>query len=201
MMLPVLSKNPRVWLKIVVVGGLCGALCDQIHIQGGVLYYAQPVILQQAWWVALLFAGASCLIYATTSLWAQPAEQRVAAVVSAPEIARQVLWFVAMYALSAGMRDRSLALVVLYAILMVRRMVRRRDVWPQLANATGLAVGGTAFEMALSSTGAFTYTHPDFAGVPLWLPGLYMHGAPLALALVRAIRQLESPSAAVKAEH
>lgn len=200
-MLPVLSKNPRVWLKILIVGGLCGALCDQIHVHGGVLYYAQPVILQQAWWVALLFAGASGLIYATTSLWAQPAEKRAPTAVSAPEIARQALWFVAMYALSAGMRDRSLALVVLYAILFVRRMVRRRDVWPQVANAGGLAIGGTAFEMALSSTGAFSYTYPDIGGVPLWLPGLYMHGAPLAMALVRAIRQLEPSSAEIKAEH
>ena len=27
----------------------------------------------------------------------------------------------------------------------------------------------------MSSTGAFTYTSPDFAYVPMWLPAFYLH--------------------------
>jgi len=186
-----LSKNPLTWLKILVVGGLCGALCDQIHVQGQVLSYAQPAIAGQAWWVAPLFGVASLVIYAAASLWAPLAERQSPAAVTPGEIARQALWFVAMYALSAGMQQKPIWLCALYAILLVRRLVRRRDVTAQLANAAGLAVGGTAFEMALSSTGAFSYRAPDVFGVPMWLPGLYLHGAPLALAVVRRIRQAE----------
>ncbi len=186
-----LSRNPKTWLTIFIIGGLCGALCDQIHVQGQVLWYAIPALAGQAWWVAPLFGGASLLMYVAASLWAPYAERLSPAAVSNGEIARQFLWFVAMYALSAGMQQKPLWLCVLYAVLLVRRMLRRRDIAAQLVNAAGLAVGGTAFEMALTSTGAFSYRAPDVLGVPMWLPGLYLHGAPLAMAVVRRIRQTE----------
>ncbi len=187
-----LSHNPATWLKLFAIGGLCGALCDQIHVQGKVLSYAAPVLFDQAWWVAPLFGSASLAMYLAASLWAPFAERQAPGDVSNGEIARHFLWFVAMYALSAGMQQKPLWLCVLYAVLLVRRMVRRRDVPAQLANAAGLAVGGTAFEMALTSTGAFSYRAADVQGVPLWLPGLYLHGAPLALAVVRRIRRAEA---------
>jgi hypothetical protein len=50
-----------------------------------------------------------------------------------------------------------------------------------------LAVAGTATEAVISSTGAFAYAHPDLLLAPIWLPGLYLHGAPLALALTRRV--------------
>src|SRR6266508_3371407 len=40
-----------------------------------------------------------------------------------------------------------------------------------------LAVGGSLFEAALSSTGAFHYQHPDVLLVPAWLPALYLHAS------------------------
>jgi hypothetical protein len=48
-----------------------------------------------------------------------------------------------------------------------------------------LALVGSAFEGRWSATGSFTYAAPDIAGVPLWLPGLYLHGAPLAVDVAR----------------
>jgi hypothetical protein len=41
----------------------------------------------------------------------------------------------------------------------------------------GTAVLGCTTEMVLVHLGAFSYTRPDFGGVPLWLPGLYTAGA------------------------
>ena len=126
-MLPQLSKNPLTWLKILLVGGICGALCDQIHVQGEVLWYAVPVLLDQAWWVAPLFGGASLVMYVSTSVWAPWSERLAPAPKANGEIARELLWFVAMYALSAGMHRKPLWLCALYAVLFVRRLVRRRD--------------------------------------------------------------------------
>jgi hypothetical protein len=41
----------------------------------------------------------------------------------------------------------------------------------------GAGIIGPAVEIAISSTGAFSYTHPDVAGVALWLPGIYLNAA------------------------
>jgi hypothetical protein len=48
------------------------------------------------------------------------------------------------------------------------------------------AVAGPLFERTLSSTGAFTYTHVDALGVPLWLPALYLHLGPALRHIQRA---------------
>jgi hypothetical protein len=46
-----------------------------------------------------------------------------------------------------------------------------------------LAAAGTGFEAAL--VGADMFRYADFDPVPIWLPGLYLHGAALALAITR----------------
>src|SRR5438093_9480413 len=46
-----------------VLGGIFGALCDQLHTQLGVLYYRAPVLFGQAWWVPLLFGAATISIF------------------------------------------------------------------------------------------------------------------------------------------
>ena len=63
--------------------------------------------------------------------------------------------------------------------------------------AIGLAVAGTLYEGTLSGSGAFSYLRPDFYNVPIWLPGLYLHGAPLAITLRRLVfprRQADEPT-------
>lgn len=57
-----------------------------------------------------------------------------------------------------------------------------------------LAAVGTGVEAAISSPGASAYSHPDVLAVPIWLPGLYLHGAPVALALARAVGPARSVS-------
>ena len=179
----------HLWLKLFVLGGLLGALCDQIHVQGQVLSYAEPLFAGQAWWVAPNFGLATCVMYLTTSLWVRWSERLAPAPVTRGELARHALWFLAAYGLSAGMQLKPLWLTMLYAILFVRRLLRRNDVGPQLANALCLAAGGTLAESALASTGAFAYRAPDLGYVPMWLPGIYLHGSLLAMAVVRALRQ------------
>ena len=45
--------------------------------------------------------------------------------------------------------------------------------WQNLIYSIVVAITGTLIEMILISAGAFAYLHPDFLGVPYWLPCLY----------------------------
>ena len=48
-----------------------------------------------------------------------------------------------------------------------------------VAHAVACAVVGVLVEYVLVRLGAFRHIRPDVAGLPLWLPALYMNGAPL----------------------
>ena len=50
--------KPRLLVTLFVLGGIGGILGDQIHVQFGVLSYAHPELLGQAWWVGPLFGSA-----------------------------------------------------------------------------------------------------------------------------------------------
>ena len=41
------------------LGLVGGALCDQIHVQSGVLAYRKPRLARQAWWVGPQFGVAA----------------------------------------------------------------------------------------------------------------------------------------------
>jgi hypothetical protein len=55
------------------------------------------------------------------------------------------------------------------------------------------ALVGPAVEAALAAAGAFDYTEPDLAGVPIWLPAMWANGG-------LVIRRLFSLSAVPEAD-
>jgi hypothetical protein len=92
------------------------------------------------------------------------------------------------YVASALLQGQPKLLALVYGLLFLRRVLPRADA-PWLAlHGVGLAIGGTSFEAVLAATGAFHYNQPDLWTVPLWLPGVYLHGAPLAMAVLRRMR-------------
>src|SRR4051812_7631186 len=58
------GSQPVGWVLLFLAGGIGGALCDQIHVQAGVLAYAHPFVLDQAWWVAPQFGVAMLVVLA-----------------------------------------------------------------------------------------------------------------------------------------
>ncbi len=177
---------PHIWLRLFVVGAIGGAASDQIHVQAHVLAYPRDDVLQQSWWVAPNFGLAALLIALTGSGIARWATRLQPRTVDDRALFTGFAWFTAAYLASALVPFAPPLMMVLFAVTWLARVLPRRDRLPQLLEGVGLAVGGTCFEALLSSTGAFHYVHPDFGPVPSWLPGLYLHGAPLALAwLVR----------------
>src|SRR6266550_3894238 len=53
------------WVIVFVAGSGGGALCDQIHVQSGVLAYPHPWVADQAWWVAPQFGLGMIVVLAT----------------------------------------------------------------------------------------------------------------------------------------
>jgi len=184
-----LSKRPQTWLALLVGGGIGGAAVDQIHVVGGVLTYPAPWALGQAWWVAPLFGLATWAMYVSTALWAPWSRRARPAPVGAAEIAVGAVWFLAAYVASAAFQAQPWLLVALFTLTWLRRLVRRPDAIAQAAAGVALAVGGTLAEIAISSSGAFAYRSAGLASVPVWLPGLYLHGGPLAIAVVRRMKE------------
>lgn len=180
-------------MALFVVGSVGGAVCDQIHVQAGVLRYAHPSWLDQAWWVGPQFGLAAIAIVAMARPFAPPTPTGPTASVVGPHAA----WFIAAYGASGLFHAHPGALATVYALAWVARLLPRpdgrlgrRDAGDRV-RAAGfavlLALVGCAYEGTLSATGAFRYLHPDLYHVPVWLPGLYLHGAPLALDLARAL--------------
>jgi len=167
-------------LVVFVLGGIAGVLLDQIHVRYQVLYYPDPWLWGQAWWVAPLFGATALAVLAAADRWLalRPDAGRDEDVLEAAAM------FVAAYWASGQWHQHPIGLSVVYAILLPLRTTRPSTI----AFAIALAIAGTTFEIGLSSTGAFRYWFPDLFGVPMWLPGLYVHGAPLGLAIARRLR-------------
>src|SRR5262245_28584913 len=95
-----MTTGLRTQLALFALGGLGGALCDQLHTQLGVLQYAQPMILGQAWWVVPLFGSATIAVFALARPFARRAP---------PSLPRHAaygsLWLLASYVASCFFFD------------------------------------------------------------------------------------------------
>ena len=165
-------------------GGVGLALCDQIHVQSGVLDYDTGGFFGQAWWVPLQFGVAALAIVAGAAPFARGRAQP-----KFIDFVTGTAWFVAAYAASGLFDAHPNALAVAFVLTWALRVALAPQPASLVAYSLLLAAAGTAAEAALSAAGTFAYANPDLLGVPIWLPGLYLHGAPLALALSRALSE------------
>jgi hypothetical protein len=167
----------RAWLLLFVLGGLGGAALDQIHVQSGILSYPHPWALDQAWWVAPQFGVAVVVMVVGSSPLARRTSLRASGVVLVDGA-----WFVAAYGASGlwGRHHAGVLAAVLGVSWLARMAVRRDRNWLVLAGVL-LAAGGVLYEGTVAGAGAFHYTRPDVYHVPVWLAGIYLHGAPVLI--------------------
>ena len=168
------------WVLLFLAGGIGGALCDQIHVQAGVLAYPHPFLADQAWWVAPQFGVAMLVILAGTRPFAVRSRSRSRTV---PDAAL----FLGAYGATGLFNRWPVALAVALLALWLVRVAVDEHRAVLVVFAVLLAAGGTLYEGALAATGAFHYTRPDVFHVPVWLPGIYLNGAALALDVARAL--------------
>lgn len=185
------SSRALRWVLALVAGSLMCTLCDQVHVRTGVLVYRAPAFAGQAPWVPLVFVLAA---WAGLALWWILArlDRSVRRDLHAGardawgtrEAVFALAWLVAIYASSGFVQGSPHAAFAVYVALFMLRAWSLRAPGVVL-HALVFAAGGTAFEATLSSTGAFWYTRPELAGVPVWLPGIYLHGTFVARAVMR----------------
>jgi hypothetical protein len=169
-----------------LVGAAVGTLGDRVHTFAGVLHYPKPFVFDEAWWVPFLMGGAGVFLptaHALVDRLRRDVRQGAPQTATMPDVMTAFLWFAGAYAASGVFKAHPIALAIVFTATFVVRALALRisSMHWTIALCTGL--GGTLFESALSSTGAFAYLEPSVVGVPIWLAGLYLH---LAL-LVRAI--------------
>lgn len=178
----------RILGLLFVCGCVGGAFADNVfHVQFGVLSYPHPDLLGQAWWVGPQFGVATIGILLGAGMFAP----RVAAP-AARDFVTGAAWFVGAY-LASGVVDhlrlRPELLLGAYLATFGARVAARpaAERAPVMLYAALLAVGGVLYEGTLAATGAFSYGRPDVYHVAMWLPGIYLHGGPLGLALARKL--------------
>jgi hypothetical protein len=161
-----------------VLGGIVGLLLDQIHVRFGVLYYPRPFAWGQAWWVLPLFGATTLVVLSGAKLFARAA-------IGEHDLTGSALWFLAAYWASGVWQGHPIGLAVAYLGFFALRTTHGAT-W---LFGIGLALGGVIVEALLCSLDAFRYCFPDLLGLPYWLPGLYAHGAPFALAVALRMRR------------
>jgi hypothetical protein len=168
--------------RLFLVGAIVGSALDMIHVLSGVLNYPKPFYpWGQAWWVPFLFGAAAIVLVRGYRLVADLVGARDPAL-SSNALTSAALGFIGAYLATGLFHQQELLLAVglVAAWSLHQRLHPGQGTGPY---AFAVAIGGTLFESLLSSTGAFDYTEPDFLGVPIWLPALYLHAALLTRAI------------------
>lgn len=189
-----MRSAPATWLRwaaAVAAGSVMCTLCDQVHVRTGVIAYRVPAVAGQAVWVPAVFLLAA---FGGLAQWwllarldpsvAHDLRSGSKDAWGTREAVFSAAWLVAVYGSSGFVQSSPhLAFAVYVGLFMLRAWSLRAP--GVITHALLFAVAGTGFEAALSSTGAFWYTRPELLGVPVWLPGLYLHGAFVARAVMR----------------
>lgn len=185
------------------IGAVTGTLLDGLHLLGDVLSYEHEAFGDWAWFVPLEF-GLAGLAAGIAIPWIE----RVAAPGPPPrfgpvERAGELVLFAALYGATA-LWDGDGAVWLLAGLTAL--VLVRLALWSapgDWAYAAIAAILGPLGEIAISATGAFDYSHPDFAGIPMWLPALWANGgllirrllAPVVLPAQRSRSRTRPPSA------
>jgi hypothetical protein len=176
------------WLGLGTCLGLLGAACDQFHVQSELLSYPDPWLFDQAAWVPLNFAVLLTALVAATIPLGRIADARGVAAPDGRRLAAGFAWFVGAYALSGLVAPEAPGLLAaVYVLVWVPRIALRPDRALLFPFGIALALAGCLVEAAEIELGWFSYADPDVIGVPFWLAGIYLHGAPLALDVARRV--------------
>jgi hypothetical protein len=165
-----------------LLGALLTTVCDGIHVHTQTLSYPDPLMFGQAWWVypgfvlAFLFMECAYLLV-VVRLPAGISTQKSVTKGNARELIESATVFALVYLLSGfGNFEPALLSVIFYGTFVMRWLFSYDRSWLLLLSVS-MAIGGMFAEGVLSAAGWVTYRYVDVFHVPLWLGGLYLHGA------------------------
>ena len=163
------------WLRMIVFGAVMGSFLDGLHTHSGTTSYPQPVFWLMAWWTPVLFAGAYTLLGVSWVVAVDMGKR------TSPPTARSLgclVVFCALYGASGYLpASNPIKLTVLLAGTIALVVASQGGV---ASIALGLIASalGPGTEVVLVKIGAFQHLQPDFGGIPMWLPGLYLASGP-----------------------
>lgn len=166
-------------LFLAVMGAIAGTLLDSLHVHTGTAGYRNvPILplLRVAWYVPPEFAAAGVVV---GMLRPELDEELQRERTSLPtwQIVAGMFFFIGMWASTGVLGSRGLSNVTITAILAPLGALGWYvfDGTKQgVIAATITATIGVLVESVLTYTGTYYYTRPDFIGVPMWLPVLYV---------------------------
>jgi hypothetical protein len=169
---PLMSRTRAIAI-LLAAGAVLGPVLDGFHTHSGTTYYPRPWILMMAWWVPLLFSSATLGLASVFPIADGAGHSR-----PSPPSWRSTLLAVAIFiALYFASGFAPLSSPAKLALLGAGAVVLMGAVKPG-SRAIGLSIVATVIacgvEITLSRVGAFGYRAPDFAGIPMWLPALYI---------------------------
>jgi hypothetical protein len=158
---------------LAALGATLGVSLDMMHVATGTTAYPHPDVLGIAWWVFPLFMSASLLFGFARPVWERLLSWRSPAP-SWPKTVLGIAFFTGAY-LASGTLDLGAPgkSVVLATFAVLAWALTDRSLLG-IGLGLGAAIGGTSFEAGLIHLGGFHYVNPDFAGVAMWLPILYV---------------------------
>ncbi len=157
---------------IFIVGGIVGATCDGFHSHQNILAYSNEWILKMAWWVPLLFAGATLTVayghLLFDYLFIVPKKKP-----GWPRVIIGLASFVLVYAASAYLPVENDAKILILDMAIIAMWLIFNRNWQGVIEMIITAILGCAMEITLVANGSFHYLHPNIWGIPYWLPFLY----------------------------
>jgi hypothetical protein len=160
-------------IVLALLGASFGTLFDIAHVQTGAIGYPHPSYLGIAWWVPLLYTGASLAIGLS--------HPQMDALLGKPRVSldrgRLLVGFVGLCAIwfaSGAIHLDTLAVSAILAPASLALWFFLDRTWQGLAIAFGTAIMGCAIEVVLSGAGFFHHEHPDLLGIAMWLPWIYV---------------------------
>jgi hypothetical protein len=166
-----MKLDGKVFLWLFVPGATIGSALDAFHVRSGIERYAVPAFLGIAWWVPLLLGTAAVAIGYSHPLL-DPLLGQAPRPHPLPVSVAGLSWLLLAYLISATAL-LSIEKVVLLCTIYLNFWLLAGRSWQNLLLSVITAITGTLIEMLLVAAGAFSYVHPDFIGVPYWLPCMY----------------------------
>jgi hypothetical protein len=211
------TGDTPIWLQqagiMWVAAAMLGPVCDGRHSSHDVLHYAtnsiagspwqiyapgtDTLLLETCWWVPLAFGGAGVILGAAhpalDRAWGGGARQppgwaavllSVAAFVACYDFSGQLAQEAALVGSGHDFSSVDLPLAACAVASFVAFERSRGGLFMMLL----LAVIGPAVEIGLINVlHLYSYTHPDFMGIPSWIPWVYAAGGPPNGALGRQV--------------
>jgi hypothetical protein len=162
-----------------ILGTVMGTLLDALNVATGTAGYRGVALvpyLGVAWYVPPEF-GVAGMVVGMLRPELDEELSRPRSYLPGWKVFAGMVWFAALWAstgllTSGGLSNFTMTLLLLPAGFLGWLLFDRT--WQGLTTALLTAAVGVGVESALTRTGTYYYTRPDFLGVPMWLPAVYV---------------------------